>query len=596
MQNQANGKMRQKNSPWDSLFGTAKQIKDVRFGRIKVIWDEGKGVSVARKERIYQVESSYFNDLDVLQRRVALNHPNLIDVYDFSAGEKSEFCSSYFWIAIYFEFPNLDCRSATVKKRKLGVHFSDSELTHMLYGIVSAGAYLQKNGLVHGSIAPYNIAAISEEHYKLIDNFDYLNNPDKAQEALVMNGRTQYASPEKYRAIKSHLEFQDINRYKNDVFGLGLSMLEISNAKQMKRLYLQNGTFDEGGLNNQLDTLTATYKDKNNMLLLSTIESMTDPEVEDRPDFLQIESKLPEYEIVSSHLKSSASKFPPKFDVDNEMEKSIYNPNSRAASPMITPNKALLKQINNSPQETSPFEQERVIFSRSPPPPKKRRGDDQSKTPDKQNLAQQIANMFVESNKVDLGNGQNLATRSTAPTDKKDAEFENFISSKWVKTREMEIIRPTNSRSQSPMQIRARGENNAPFFAKNAATSKEYKHSRFTALKPSPQRPRVVNDYKRDSYNAFIDPNPRIVTRRAPPPSQLIGKMVNGKYIQIETPERKKSFKSATPKKRPRSTISNFESGVNRTSFAYQRPTFVDNPPIQAGSYIVGAEKRQFLR
>jgi serine/threonine protein kinase len=98
-----------------------------------------------------------------IKKRLNINHPNLLQLKDFATGNKSEFCSSFWWLKAYFEYPKSDARFQASMKKQEGGFMPDSDMTHMLYNVVGAGAHLQKNGISHGDVTPYNIAVDSPE-------------------------------------------------------------------------------------------------------------------------------------------------------------------------------------------------------------------------------------------------------------------------------------------------------------------------------------------------------------------------------------------------------------------------------------------------
>lgn len=301
---------------------------------------------MAMKEKVYPTKQTFEKAVASLKKRLTINHPNLVTLFDYSAGTKSEFCSTFHQTQTFFEMPEMDARYAAAVKKKEGYHYSEGELTHMLYNMVEAGAHLQRNGVAHGNFQPQNIGVVNPKHYKLMDDFGDLSLNNQKQESLISNNRSHFTSPEKYRAVKTMKPGGQINPYKNDVFGLGLTMVELANTKQTKDIYRADGTLNNQALNQHLDSFNKKYRPYNNNLLLSTMDSMTDPSNVDRPDFIHIQKKLPEYTNVKSFLEQGESRPPPRIgeeDMPTSLRGSqngstIQPPvNMRTSNPQPTP-------------------------------------------------------------------------------------------------------------------------------------------------------------------------------------------------------------------------------------------------------------------
>lgn len=185
--------------------------------------------------------------------------------------------------------------------KKEGGFLSDSELTHMLYNIVDAGAHLQKNGISHGDITPYNISVESPSSYKLMENFGDLARPQQSQQEKILSSKNHFTSPEKYKNILSGNVNAPINPSKNDVFGLGASILEVGNASSLKDIYNPDGSINVQILEQHKGEFAKKHQAQNN-LLVSTVHSMVEVNPVNRPDFIEIQQQLPSYNEVKQFL------------------------------------------------------------------------------------------------------------------------------------------------------------------------------------------------------------------------------------------------------------------------------------------------------
>ena len=253
------------------------------------------------KEKTFGSQQEQVKEIKAIKKRLALSHPNLVRLLDYSAGRKKEFCSIFYWVKLFFELPATDARYQASSKKREGKAFTNEELTHMLYNTVSGGAHLQRNGINHGSIAPYSIAMDSPTQYKLIENFAELPNPQDNQIQRIMSGKSHFASPEKYENVKNKKLTTPTDANKNDVWGLGLSILELGNAKNVKDIYNKDGSLHLENLEAHKKAFADKHQRDNN-LLVSTIQSMLELDPEDRPDFDEIETQLPPYDKVTHFM------------------------------------------------------------------------------------------------------------------------------------------------------------------------------------------------------------------------------------------------------------------------------------------------------
>lgn len=171
----------------------------------------------------------------------------------------------------------------------------------MLYNTVEAGAHLQKNGIAHGDITPYNIAVENQSSYKLMENFGDLARPQQSQQEKILSSKSHFTSPEKYRNIVSGNVNAPINESKNDVFGLGASILEVGNATSVKDIYNPDGSVNSKNLEAHKEEFAKKHQVQNN-LLVSTVHSMVELNPANRPDFVEIQQQLPSYQEVKHFL------------------------------------------------------------------------------------------------------------------------------------------------------------------------------------------------------------------------------------------------------------------------------------------------------
>lgn len=142
------------------------------------------------------------------QSRLALDCPSLLQMIGLQTAIETK------TLIAYFEFPSCAFSDCLTELKS-----SENELFRLVFDIVSAIAYLERLGAAHGELRPEMIAySEARQTYILLDRFNSPLTPEMAWKES--NGRT-YLSPTAFMSPNS------FNCYKNDLFSLGLIVLEI---------------------------------------------------------------------------------------------------------------------------------------------------------------------------------------------------------------------------------------------------------------------------------------------------------------------------------------------------------------------------------
>lgn len=103
--------------------------------------------------------------------------------------------------------------------------FTEPELWSILASCVAGLNHLQRNGIKHEALKSNNIILSHEGIIKVADPF-VMNLPSNYQSLLTKRSSKQiYPSPEQAKALQQELINPAYNRYKADVFTLGIIML-----------------------------------------------------------------------------------------------------------------------------------------------------------------------------------------------------------------------------------------------------------------------------------------------------------------------------------------------------------------------------------
>ncbi len=295
-------------------FTILKQYDDSRFGPVSIIKVPGNERKLMVREKIFGSKTELTTEIVAAQRRSQIGDNHLLAFVDYSTGQRSNFCSTEYWIKLYFEFPDHDIDQELRRRVKSGiVGFNSTELTHMMYQTVSAGAVLHRAGLYHGDIRPTLIEMDNPSRYKLVERFGDLAKPEDPQVASILKGDFIYAAPEVFKKVR-----QSNGRLKKneplvasfqtaDVFSLGQALLHAGTDEGVFGIYKKDGSLDLDRFN-QLKVQFANRFPENN-LLVSTVLAMLEIQPEVRPrDFPTILNELPPYQSVTQHLQVNQSR------------------------------------------------------------------------------------------------------------------------------------------------------------------------------------------------------------------------------------------------------------------------------------------------
>ncbi|CAD8111368.1 unnamed protein product [Paramecium sonneborni] len=174
-------------------------------------------------------EPTQINKVQQNEWRIGLQHPHLLQTL---GGQPEGDQYRYF-----FEFCQITLASLLQERYGTKKYFPEEDLQALLLGISSALSFLQEKGLSHGDICTTEIFFDSNSSsFKVLDS--NLINGRGASIQQLMSGKLKYLAPEILQNPTQPLS--ELQLSKNDVWCLGMVMLEASTLKQNDNLY-QNG-------------------------------------------------------------------------------------------------------------------------------------------------------------------------------------------------------------------------------------------------------------------------------------------------------------------------------------------------------------------
>ncbi len=150
-----------------------------------------------------------------------LNHPNIVQVYDFDAVERDGELI-YYMVMPYIEGETL--RQRMEARRANGETFSLAEVAAIMRGVCAALSYAHKQGMVHRDVTPGNILFGSEGQPVLAD-FGIARMVEGARitRSGTTSGTPLYMSPEQSTGAESDS--------RADIYSLGVILFELLSSK-----------------------------------------------------------------------------------------------------------------------------------------------------------------------------------------------------------------------------------------------------------------------------------------------------------------------------------------------------------------------------
>jgi serine/threonine protein kinase len=239
---------------------------DPRFGEIIVYQHQRANKKIMCKEYASTDKTKFKKDVIKAQNRLQISSPLLQQFLGWGTFTKKQLCSSHYFVKMYFEYPPSDLRNETVERKKAGTSLSGSELSLAVANVLDSLDYLHSHKLVHGDIKPNMISAerVGPTHepneFKLLDRLADPSPLEKAQVNNMLNNKELYMSPQLWKKINSKKKTNlSYNKYKNDIFALGMSMISAANQVSLKSCYKKGGQFNSAHLNSHLQKFKERY-------------------------------------------------------------------------------------------------------------------------------------------------------------------------------------------------------------------------------------------------------------------------------------------------------------------------------------------------
>jgi len=150
-----------------------------------------------------------------------LNHPNIVQVYDFDVVERNGE-RIYYMVMTYVEGQTLRKRMEEYRAR--GERFSLEEVSTIMRGVCAALAYAHKRGMVHRDVTPGNILFNAEGQPVLADfGIARMMQGTRSTGSGMTSGTPIYMSPEQSTDGESD--------HRSDIYALGVILFELLSSR-----------------------------------------------------------------------------------------------------------------------------------------------------------------------------------------------------------------------------------------------------------------------------------------------------------------------------------------------------------------------------
>ena len=273
-----------------------KKLNDPRFGEITVVKNPQTNEVLFVKEKLASSKNEATEDVNYLKQRLNLNHPNLLRLVNYTTDVKKELCSTHYISKAFYGFPRSDVYKEGLERKKGGADFSHIELTHLVYQSLNGLEKVHSHGYAHGDIRPQLIGQDrSVNNFTLLDRLGDQTNFEKCQSNNIVNNKEIYMSPELYKKLKGKDKKIIVNAQKNDIFSLGMSVLDAGGDQDVRKVYKSDGELDQLVLNERIMDFDNKHS-ANNPFLCNVVKTLLIQDPEERPAIRDLKESMPSYD------------------------------------------------------------------------------------------------------------------------------------------------------------------------------------------------------------------------------------------------------------------------------------------------------------
>jgi serine/threonine protein kinase len=268
-----------------------KKFNDNRFGEIKLLKEKSSNNKIFQKDFSSNTPKEFEDYIQQIKDSSVLAHPNILRVFGYNSKKEDLFCADFYKLSLFFECFETDLEQEIARRRHVKDHFAETELWYILDAVSSACCYLQTNKIPHRDIRPYNIFVNANKEYKIsaTNIFRQNYNPLYFENFEGLESQTRFYSPEVLKYITTPVDKRTpIDEYKNDVFGLGMTLIEAGLLEKVDAYDYEKKQINRPAIEGGLSRLRQHYSPN----LVNIVESCLDFNPETRLDFIRLDREL----------------------------------------------------------------------------------------------------------------------------------------------------------------------------------------------------------------------------------------------------------------------------------------------------------------
>ena len=279
-----------------------------KVGEHEILQDQHTGALVFRKHYLTNDVSKTQAIREKYEKRIQNECPYMLQCIDYSITIKSDWCSKFYSINVYYEYPFYDLEKILKARISARSKFLHEEIGYMFYHILESLCYMEAKGLSDGHLQLNTVFYdIDQQKYKLVDNFSKLSYRERCPDFYYSNNGFKIFTPEVLTALRNS-DSSPLDYSKVDTYCLGVIMLTLGNLDAIYGLYdLNSFTINQQYLSNLMKKIYDLYHDQN-PLLIEIIKDLLIDNPKARPTPLQVKAKFPSYEQFVEVLRQTQVK------------------------------------------------------------------------------------------------------------------------------------------------------------------------------------------------------------------------------------------------------------------------------------------------
>ncbi len=278
--------------PPEEDFVFLKKFHDNRFGEITVKKHKTLNQAILIKEYLSSNKNDSIVKVNKFKERLAIQHRNLLPALATASETKKNLCSTNYIVRAIFMFPHQDLVKLLKEKKYKKEKINTKEITKIGFHCLNGLDQLHQKKIYHGDLRPKFIGLNPDDQsFYVLDRLIGGMSIEKCQIDHIVAKKPLFLSPELFHKIKNKNKKKKVDLAKNDVFSLGMVLLQLGIDQSVQKAYLANGGFDFKFLQNLLIQFEKNHG-RNNPATCNTIRQLLKSNPVERPSANQVLASL----------------------------------------------------------------------------------------------------------------------------------------------------------------------------------------------------------------------------------------------------------------------------------------------------------------